>query len=53
MSDAPGLEELIERGVLLPASRRLADVLAAHPPLKLDQPAATAHALAEPRATRA
>jgi hypothetical protein len=53
LTEVPGLAELVERGVVLPASRRLADVLAAHPPVRLDDPQATARALDEQRADRA
>ncbi len=53
VTEVPGLAELVERGVVLPASRRLADVLAAHPPVRLDDPQATARALDEQRSDRA
>jgi hypothetical protein len=53
VTEVPGLAELVERGVVLPASRRLADVLAAHPPVRLDDPQATARALDEQRSERA
>jgi hypothetical protein len=53
VTEVPGLAELVERGVVLPASRRLVDVLAAHPPVRLDDPQATARALDEQRSDRA
>ena len=53
LTEVPGLAELVERGVVLSASRRLADVLAAHPPVRLDDPQATARALDEQRSDRA
>ncbi len=53
VTEVPGLAELVERGVVQPASRRLVDVLAAHPPVKLDDPHATARALDEQRSDRA
>jgi hypothetical protein len=48
-----GVAELIERGTLIPARRRLSEVLAAHPPRKIEQSqAGTARALAEQRRDR-
>jgi hypothetical protein len=44
---------LIECGTLIPACRRLSEVLAAHPPLKLERsPVTTARALGEQRRDR-
>jgi hypothetical protein len=44
---------LIERGTLIPARRRLSDVLAAHAPFKLEQqPVTSARALDEQRRDR-
>jgi hypothetical protein len=44
---------LIERGTLIPARRRLAEVLAAHPPLKLERSqVTTTRALDEQRRDR-
>lgn len=49
----PGLTELVDRGVLVPAGRRLSEVLAAHPPVKLADAQATSRALDEQRRERA
>jgi hypothetical protein len=49
----PGLTELVDRGVLVPARRQLSDVLAAHPPVKLEDAQATSRALDEQRRERA
>jgi hypothetical protein len=44
---------LIERGTLIPARRRLSEVLAAHPPLKLERSqVTTGRALDEQRRDR-
>jgi hypothetical protein len=52
-ADVPGLTELIDRGVVVPASRRLSEVLAAHAPVKVSDPQAGARALDEQRSERA
>lgn len=52
-ADLPGLTELVDRGVLLPATRRLSEVLAAHAPVKLSDPQAGSRALDEQRSERA
>jgi hypothetical protein len=39
--DVPGLQDLVEAGVLIPAPRRLTEVLAARPPLKIENAQAT------------
>jgi hypothetical protein len=51
--DAAGLQNLVEAGVLIPATRRITEVLAARPPLKIDDAQATAAAIDEQRAERA
>lgn len=53
VNDVPGLSELVDRGVVTPAARSLSDVLAEHPPLKLDDAQPTARALDEQRSERA
>jgi hypothetical protein len=52
-ADVPGLTELVDRGVLLPATRRLSEVLAAHAPVKLADSQAGSRALDEQRSERA
>jgi hypothetical protein len=48
-----GVAALIERGTLIPARRCLSEVLAAHPPLKLERrQVTTAQALDEQRRDR-
>jgi hypothetical protein len=44
---------LVDNGVLLPATRRLSEVLAAHTPMKLADPKAGSRALDEQRSERA
>jgi hypothetical protein len=51
--DATGLQNLVEAGVLIPATRRLAEVLAARPPLKIENAPATISVIDEQRAERA
>jgi hypothetical protein len=43
----PELSQLVDRGMLVPARRRLSEVLAAHPPVKLKGAQATSRALDE------
>jgi hypothetical protein len=52
-TEVPGLAELVDRGIVVPATRRLSVVLAEHPPVKLDDAQATARALDEQRSDRA
>jgi hypothetical protein len=52
-TEVPGLAELVDRGIVVPATRRLSDVLAEHPPVKLDDAQATGRALDEQRSDRA
>jgi hypothetical protein len=52
-ADVPGLAELVDRGVVVPAARRLSEVLAAHVPVKLADPRAGVRALDEQRGERA
>jgi hypothetical protein len=52
-ADVPGLTELVDRGIILPATRRLSEVLAAHTPVKLSDPKAGSRALDEQRSERA
>jgi hypothetical protein len=49
----PGLQDLVEAGVLIPATRRLTEVLADRPPLKIENAPATISAVDEQRAERA
>jgi hypothetical protein len=51
--DVPGLHALIEAGVLVPATRRLTEVLATRAPLQVEGAQATISALDEQRADRA
>jgi hypothetical protein len=51
-TEVPGVAELVARGVLVPATQRLSDVLAEHPPVKLDDAQAAARALDEQRSER-
>lgn len=52
-TDVPGMAELVDRGVIVPATRRLSDVLAEHPPVKLNDAQAATRALEEQRSDRA
>jgi hypothetical protein len=52
-ADVPGLTELVDRGVVVPATRRLSEVLAAHAAVKAADPRAGARALDEQRSERA
>jgi hypothetical protein len=51
--DVAELPHLVEAGVLIPATRRLAEVLAARPPLKIENASATISAIDEQRVERA
>jgi hypothetical protein len=51
--DVPGLQDLVEAGVLIPASRRMSEVLDSHPPPKIEDEQATTSAVDEQRAERA
>jgi hypothetical protein len=46
-TDVPGLAELVDLGVLLPATRRLSEVLAVHGPVKLPDSQAGSRVLDE------
>jgi hypothetical protein len=52
-TDVPGMSELVDRGVLVPATRRLSEVLAAHAPIKPSVPNAGSRALDDQRSERA
>jgi hypothetical protein len=45
--DVPGLHDLVEAGVLIPATRRVTEVIAARPPLKIENAQATKSAIDE------
>jgi hypothetical protein len=51
--EVPGLAELVDRGIVVPATRRLSDVLAEHPPVTLGDEQAVVGALDEQRVERA
>ena len=51
-TDVPGLDELVDQGVLLPATRRLSEVLAVHGPVKLSDSQAGSRVLNEQRIER-
>jgi hypothetical protein len=51
--NAPGLQDLVEAGLLIPATRRMAEVLQSRPLLKVEGERATMSALDEQRAERA
>ena len=46
----PGLQEVVEAGVLVPAIRRMSEVLDSYPPLKIEDEQATTLAVDEQRA---
>jgi hypothetical protein len=51
--DVPGLRKLVERGVVVPASRRLSQALAAQPSLRIEDAQAKTSVLDRQRAERA
>lgn len=51
--NVPGLQDLVEAGLLIPATRRMTEVLQSRPLLTVDDERATMSALDEQRAERA